>query len=352
MYARVGAVLISALLLLSGGTVVLADNPDYSISVENSVDVPDRTLTLQGTDYDVSEIGSVEPGEDIVVNADGPDGESYRVLLYNSEQQSEYRSDLQSGSSTVSFDTGPLTPGSYLALVYGPQGDIEQVQPVVVNGYDVSQSVPESTTAGESTEVTIEVSPREDAPEMNEVEVAVVAQGEATQRVTATKDGDQYVASVTFDSSGTYELYTTVRGTDTYNDRNELLALTQTQEVVVNEETTNAGSGGSSGGQDGPSDDTTTTAATTTVQPNNTTTATATTSPPSEETTTQTSSSTPSTTEPATTTSAQTDSDVITPNATSTTSSETTSTTTPGFSMLLAVVALLASICGFTLRRQ
>ncbi|QCJ45992.1 hypothetical protein [Haloprofundus sp. MHR1] len=340
MYVRVGAVLVSVLLLLSGGAVVLADNPDYSISVQNNVDVPDRTLTLQGTDYDVSEIGSVDSGEDIVVNTDGPDGETYRVLLYNSNEQREYQSDLQSGSSTVSFDTEGLTPGSYLAAIYGPQGDVEQVHPVVINAYDISQSIPASVTAGETVDVTIDVSARQNAPEMSEVEVAVVAQGDTTQRVTATKEGDEYIASVTFDSSGSYELYTTVRGTDTYNGQNELLALTQTQEIEVAEATTDSGNDESSGGS------------TTTEQPTNTTTTAAVTSTPLEETTTQISNTTSSTTESETTTSTQTSSDVITPNDTSTAATETTNTATPGFSMLLAVVALVGSICALALRQR
>ncbi|WP_224448757.1 FixH family protein [Haloprofundus salilacus] len=346
MYARVGGLLLSVLLLLSGGAVVVADNPDYSITVQDSVDVPERTITLAGTDYDVSKIAPVDPGEQLVVDTFGPSGESYKVYFYNSDKQIIDKSSEQSGTSSVTFETDSLTPGSYIVAIFGPEGDFEKIHPVVINGYDISLSTPESATAGDVVEMTVDVSPRQNAPEMSEVEVAIVAKGSETQTVTATKEGDEYVASLTLDESGSYNVYANVRGTDTYNGQKELLALTQTQALSVSEPTNDDAGGndgdGSSNSQDGSSDDSETTSSATETPTESTQTPTETTQVPTESTT--------STTSP-TATSTQTMSDVITPNETSSVASETTSTTTPGFSSVLAIVALLGS-CGLWLTRR
>lgn len=344
MRTRIGAVFIAALLLFAGGAVVAAENPAYSISMNSSVDVPNKTVTLEGTEYNVSRSGMVAPGDDIVVNTETPD-EMYTVYLYNSDEQIVAESDKKYSSGTVSFETDELSSGSYIVAITGPQGDYETIYPVVIRGYDVSLSASNSITEGETTDVAVNISAREDAPEIDTVEV-VIADGSETRTVTATKDGDQYVAPISIDSPGSYELYANVRGTESYQNQKELLATTSPTSLTVNE-ASESDTGGSSSdsdsdssGSQGSSDEDSSTTTTDS--------STATTESPSTSTVSPTA---------AATTTAESTSDVITPNE-STTSSDTTSsdgstnTTTPGFSAVLAVFALLVSIGGFGLTRR
>jgi hypothetical protein len=228
------------------------------MSTPGEVEIPARTLTVDGEDYTVGAVGRVVPGDTISVDVAAPENAEYSVYLYNREFQIE-QTDRMSGSGRATFSTGSLSPGSYMAAVY--DGEILEVYPVVVEGYDVTVEAP-SSADGEF-DVTVDVADGALARTPPEVQV-VMGDDERSVRVDASRVSDgEYRATVSPDGfeAGTYALYGVVRGeNETDGGDRVLLAVSDRHEVEVASTATatptptaepddgNGGGGGSGGG--------------------------------------------------------------------------------------------------------
>lgn len=359
---------VLATAMTAGGTAT------FSLSVDDSIEVPARQITVEGDQYTVSELGRVQQGESINMSVSGPSDTDYDVYLYNEEIGIE-RTSAETGNSDVSFDTTALDPSTYLVAVYY-DGNIQRLVPVVVAGYDVTADVPATVSEDGELAVSATVSATASSGDPPRVEF-VIGDSDTEKRVTATESNGEYTA--TFDASqldsGEYSAYIVVRGdTETKYGRDVILGASDPHTVEVTEATAtptptatatftptqnnggntggDTGSGGNTGETDGSSTPTATTAptptATVTPTPGTATatatpsaTASPTPSPTATVSPTTTSTTTATVTPTASATATPTDSSVTTPNTSTT--SPTPTPGQPGFGVVTALAALAAA---------
>ncbi|WP_226010842.1 hypothetical protein [Halomicrobium salinisoli] len=226
---------------------------DYSLTVENSLDVPTQNVEYGGDTYEISSIGVVDPGGTVQVSASGPSDGYEIALLTGDEDVADSRQ--VSGDASTTFSMSSRTGTYFLAL--NVDGERERIQPVVVEGYDVSLSIPENATEGEPVDATVDVE-RRDGTRKDVESVEVVLWNDDYNR-TVTIDGDgegQYNTTVTVDEPGNFTAHATVRGEQTIDGENELLALSDRHEVNVSaapeddsDDDTDGGDSGASAGE-------------------------------------------------------------------------------------------------------
>lgn len=125
---------------------------DYKITVEGSVDVPERAASFGNASYNVSSVGRQTIGDPINVSIAGPENDSYAAVLVDPNGTSpdvEKHLTLARGDSQLSFNTSELSPGTYFVAVKNRSG-IRALQPVVVTGSEVSLFGPNCVEAGEN----------------------------------------------------------------------------------------------------------------------------------------------------------------------------------------------------------
>ncbi|MFC7197235.1 hypothetical protein ACFQL4_25660 [Halosimplex aquaticum] len=182
-----------AITVLAAVPSSLAAADGYQIRSSDADSMPERTVEFQDSTFTIDSLITADPGDEIGVDVSAPD-EVYRVYVYNSEEQI-VASKRGNGSQSFSFDLSGYEPGSYPIAAYH-DGDYEAVQPLVVEGYDVSVDAPSSVTHGES--ATIEIEVEQTAASSSPAHVrAVIANDEEHLVVNASESGGTYVA--TFD---------------------------------------------------------------------------------------------------------------------------------------------------------
>lgn len=311
----------------------------YSLSISDSpttdsVDVPERTFTIEGSEYTVSEIGRTESGGSVPVVVSIPDGQEVEVHLRNHENQNQQVKVGVTNGETVTFSTDSLSPGTYFAAIYY-DGQTRAIVPVIVEGYDVAANVPSQVPNGGDASVTVTVSPTASSGDPHLVQVVVGDASEAI-RVNATESGDGYEATVPTDdlSTGTYAVYAVVRGeTEMRNGRLMVLAVSDRHSLSVTEETPTPTSSYASGGEETGDATPTPTQTRTTPTLANSSTATPTATPSSPVTTTD----GPTMTRTATAGSAE--DNAITPGTEP--SSPTSTRGQPGFGVSTAITAVI-----------
>lgn len=335
--STLGLILIAITVGATLPPVALADASDYEISIPDSIDIPDRTVTIEGTDYPVTALGQEVPGEQLSVNVTAPEGREYKLYLYNGDVQIEAARSMN-GSGDATFETDSLEPGSYFVATYR-NGEIQAIHPVVLAGYDVTIDAPDGADPGEHVTVDIDIQALNETEPVNRVEVAAGNETEALRMVAEREGPGSYRANVSVDlPPGTYVIYGVVRGHDEVEGgREELLGASPGDAFQVGSTTsqdaddtdtpsddsdTDGGGGGGSGSFGAVS------------------TPTATDTP--AETATTASSSTSSATQSAT--HSPTGTSILTPNPTSTATPTPTGPPTgqPGFGALVALIVVLA----------
>jgi hypothetical protein len=349
------SLLVVVLVVVSGLSSLAAADEDYQLSPSTSIDTPDQTITVDGTDYTVSHVGRAMHGDAIEFDVAAPDDTSYQVYLYNGDRDIVDTESL-TGDGTATFETGSLEAGTYVAAVYGPDGQFRDVVPVVVAGYSVDVSAPGTVTEGSEFSVSVTLDSVTQVEDPNTVEVVVTNDGGVQKRVDAVRQSDgQYTADVAADfAAGEHDLYVNVRGDDTARDRNELIAISDAQSLQVEaaaDETptdgadgtdgtdgsSGGGDGGDAGGNSGDGDSAAAGTATGTQTVTETVAATETTEA-AGETPTQTPTQTPTSTST---------SDVVTP---AETTSQTTATETPSYALHVVAGLLILFGAGRRLR--
>jgi PGF-CTERM protein len=397
---RLSALIVAALVALatvSGATAALqqqshqtalsptvdSQSNGYGLTVDGSIDVPTREVTVEGTTYQVDAIATQEGGATYTISVTAPSDSTYALVLKNRDngEQQTIRNGL-SGDETVTYDMPDFEPSTYYIAI--DDGGVQKIHPLIIRGYSVSTTADGTVERGTSVETTLSLSQVDSsARDVEAVQVVIGNESDMVQ-VEATETGTamEYEASVPTDdlSPGTYGLYGVVRGPEEASSGDlEALGVSDRQEVTVESTATptdtpddsddgssGGGGGGGSiggGGSDGGS---------TTATPTETTTATPTpadTPTPTEATTpTETMTPTETTATPTPTTTATPDTPTVTPTATptptpddvmtpATTSADdpgtmTTSDGQPGFGVIAGAVALLAGALLLTRRQR
>lgn len=231
---------LALVLLLAFVGAAAAQPAPYDLATTDEVDVPDRTVTIEGTDYEIDAVSEVQPGDALTVDVAVGSGEDYYIDLYNAEERSETWTQ-GTGDGTQTFETDGLEPGTY-ALALEVDAKTRVVQPVVVSAYDLSLSAPGGAAPGELVTVTVGL----DAALADGERVEVGVHGEGVERdLVASEAGDRrYEATVALDEPGTYQLYAAIRGQGQAAGYPVSTAISDGQTLSID----------SNGGQDGDSD--------------------------------------------------------------------------------------------------
>ncbi|WP_299335145.1 hypothetical protein [Haloplanus sp.] len=230
-----------------GAAAVATATEHYDVTSAGSTDIPDRTLTLDGQDFEIESVGHAKPGKAIEATTQAPDGKEYILYLYNN-QVDRIDFSRMTGNDSASFPTEGLDPGTYVLVVRADR-EFQSIHPVVVAGYDPAVETTGEVTPGEP--FTVEVDPDaeeyENAPDVDSITVVRTENGEAVEEVEATpvNGSDTYEAELTApDEAGDTRLVTTVLGEESiaYTSEQEILGFTDTTlteaafEVAVDED--------------------------------------------------------------------------------------------------------------------
>ncbi|QFU82250.1 hypothetical protein [Natronorubrum aibiense] len=216
MQAAITRVVVVCFLLMTASLAAApAASSGYNLEVTTSVSTPQETVEIEGDQFTIDGIGVVEPGDPIEI--DVTSSKDYRVTLYNTDGDGEYRSDLIDadndritiGTQDDDLDTSNLE-GTYM-LTLEPRGEGRQaVYPVVVQAFDFHLEYPSMATQGETVEFSTTID-SSDTSMVESVEVALwnEAAGDATE-ITLDSQGDgSYSTTVDLDSydKGEYTIY-------------------------------------------------------------------------------------------------------------------------------------------------
>jgi hypothetical protein len=334
-----------------------AQTDRYDVTVDRQIDVPDRTIDTEWGEYTVSSIGRYQTDDYLSVSTSAPADASYSIRLIDSQERVR-ANDYGEGDAEASFSLRRYDPGTYVVAMTNGTDEVLALEPFVISGYAVTQSLPTEVEADTTLRVNLSLTKVDsDVATPASVEVAVTDGSTTLRSQAARTTGLNYTA--TFDagrlSTGEYDVYTAVqRDNEVYGEK-ELVGLSAQRTVTVvepSESTTTVATTATTPttpSQPGSSDGETTTTA-----PTETTSATTrTVTKTSEETRTTTEQSNDDSTRTATTASPTTDAG-STIQATETTVSDgsqatTTSTTTaqkaplvPDLTVFLAGLLLLA----------
>lgn len=391
---RFSALIVAALVALatvSGATAALqqqshqtalsstvdSQSNGYGLTIDGSIDVPTREVTVEGTTYQVDAIATQDGGATYTISVTAPSDSTYALVLKNRDngEQQTIRNGL-SGDETVTYDMPDFEPSTYYIAI--DDGGVQKIHPLIIRGYSVSTTADGTVERGTSVETTLSLSQVDSsARDVEAVQVVIGNESDMVQ-VEATETGTamEYEASVPTDdlSPGTYGLYGVVRGPEEASSGDlEALGVSDRQEVTVESTATptdtpddsDGGSsggggggyiGGGGGGSDGESTTETPTATPTPADtPTPTETPTATPTPTATATPdTPTETTTPTETMTPTDTPTPTDDEVVTPATTSADDpgTMTTSDGQPGFGAVAGAVALLAGALLLTRRRR
>ncbi|QLG63861.1 hypothetical protein [Halorarum salinum] len=255
MRRTTAAIILACVLggVLAAGGVGAA--PEYGLSVAGSVDTPNRTVPVDGEEFAVSEVASVEPGDALDVEVTAPDEGPYELLLYDSERRIVTRADAAAGERTE-LETDGFEAGAYL-LVLRDGETVRAVHPVVIDGYDVEVDAPGAAEAGTETSVAVSVAPGQSTGSPDRVTV-VAWNGEETVSAVADRQGDgRYVATLDLADldPGEYTLVATAHGERVVYGRQEPLGTSDEHALRVTDEPVEGGSGSASGSGSGGADD-------------------------------------------------------------------------------------------------
>lgn len=288
---------VLAALVLSGllGTPVLASTTaEYDISVNDAIDTPPKTVTIEGKTHTVSSLVAVQPGSSFKVEVTLPPDQRGRLYVYRNDDgaTSTQTSELVTASSTtVTIATDGWQASSYVISLYA-NGTHHGVIPLVVEGYESTLKTPSTIESGATLSVTLSLSAGKHDPPPHSVEF-VFANGSTYDRFAAGQESPtQYTGSLSLDTyaPGDYRLYAVVYSNETTRTgAQEVIAIggptaiTITANTQPTTESPNSGGGGQSMQTTTPTDTTTTTSGapptgettttqlTTTTQPNLTT---------------------------------------------------------------------------------
>jgi hypothetical protein len=157
--------------------------------------VPDRTISLNGNDFEITTIGRVGPGDDINVETTAPTGEDYTLQFRNSDGQRVSFTDLHGDNSTI-LSTKQLPPGTYAMLIRADR-EYKALHPVIVSGYTSNIDLQNNLTTNAPFTATINLQERENAPTVDSVNAYLIDNGEIVEQKDASRQNGDYTVEFT-----------------------------------------------------------------------------------------------------------------------------------------------------------
>lgn len=229
--------LCMALCLLTVGLLTsalpVAAQDDYTVTAKNTVDVPTQEFKYNGQTHKVSSVGVVAPDGTLTVLSTGPSKTTYNLQIFNNNYNRENMTSDLSGEEVTDFDIGSdmsSEVGTYIVVLNTDERQAD-IQPVIVEGYNLEVTVPDDVVVGETAEISVDVT-RQDATDKSLHAIEVVLTTDDTEQVvTAVDEGDSYTATVEFKQSTEYTVYAGARGEERIGGENELLGVSNPQTI-------------------------------------------------------------------------------------------------------------------------
>jgi len=249
---RIAVVGLVALTILSVIVTPIAGS-SYDMTTSEYVDTPERTVSLEGDEFTVNSFTPRDAGESIDVTVSSPSDERFDVDLYNADRQ-VVDFERGEGSETVTVDTDSLDPGTYLLGLHA-DASYQEIEPVVINGYDIETTYSTTTRPGEAVTVTATVSEAAASDEPAGVGIVAVDGTDFTEESLEQVDDETYETELTLDDKGEYEVYINVEGEDTIEGEPVSVGIKESDAIVVEDDSDDNGADDDDGDDNGADDD-------------------------------------------------------------------------------------------------
>lgn len=208
---------VCALLVASvGGAGVAAQSPAFDLAVADSLELPERTVTLEGERFTVSAVAQRDPGDSLAVEARAPAGTSYSVNLIDADRR-VLAAASATGNASVTVSLAGVDPGTYL-LALVEAGEPRAIHPVVVRGYALAIDAPATARINTSIDVTVSVERTASPASLSRVELVFTGENETFRgTVPEVSDGTYRVSLPLRDTlaPGNYTLFAVAEGEGT-----------------------------------------------------------------------------------------------------------------------------------------
>jgi len=237
---------ILVMIVLIGGVVgVTAElSTEHSVDITGSIDVPAQTIEVPDFgEATITEVGKEEAGERLEVSTDVPENESYaiRILEIVDGDRRNLESEFVEGDVERRFFLDRYDPGSYIVALTQDGADTAlEVEPFIVKGYTVDQSVSD-VTKGEQITIDIQLTEvNNDASNPQVVNTTLFGNGIARTIEARSTNENSYQANMSTDDlpTGSYDIYTGVENDDDIYGYNELIGLSDSASVTVKDDST------------------------------------------------------------------------------------------------------------------
>jgi hypothetical protein len=235
---------VLVMIVLVGGVVgVTAElSTEHSVDITGSIDVPAQTIEVPDFgEATITEIGREEAGETLEVSTDVPENESYaiRILEIVDGDRRNLESEFVEGDVERSFFLDRYDSGTYVvALTQNGADTALEVEPFIVKGYTVDQSVSD-VTKGEAITVDIQLTKvNNDASNPRVVNTTLFGNGTVRSIEAISTGENSYQANISTDDLPTdsYEIYTGIESNNDIYGYNELIGLSDSASVEVKED--------------------------------------------------------------------------------------------------------------------
>jgi hypothetical protein len=189
-----------------------------TISLDSTIDTPDMTVTYQGKNYEVHDIGSYHMGEKVNISINVTDISGFQLSLLDKNKNFLWNHMVYytEGNTQVDMPDNVVTvPGTYAFAVFY-QGDVIAVKPVVFSQYKLSV-MPDTTTVapGDTLHVKVRVAPDNGIP----------------MKVMLAKNSSSLESSVNRTQEGLYEA--DIKLPDSSNGRFSLYAALESGNMIL-----------------------------------------------------------------------------------------------------------------------
>jgi hypothetical protein len=259
---------IVALLIVSTVGVVGGATGEYDLTMDSTVEVPERTIESPENDdkeYTITTVGRTAVGSNTTVHVSPPIESRYSVFFRNQDGDNIDYTRTQ-GDQEIEFDTESQAAGSYV-ITAGETSDPNTVLPVVVEGYTVDsltlggEPLADQTISTDSSQnLTVQLSEHTD----KSISAVTVTLWTSEQGVvheipleSTSGDTETFEGTLSNPDSGEYNVQVRIRGGDTTNGESELMGLSDNDPLTVESASTDddGSTGDSSTGHDSSSTD-------------------------------------------------------------------------------------------------
>ncbi len=207
-----------------------------TISIDKTIDTPDRTITYQSQNHEIKDIGAYILGEPVNISINVTDINSFQISLLDKDKNFLWNHMVYytEGKAEVTMpDNVVTTPGTYAFAVFY-QGEAKAIKPVVFSRYEMSV-IPAKTIVAPGGILRVKV---EVEPDTNLSVKVVLARNSSSieSAVNRTREGE-YETGINIPASayGRYSLYAAIASGNMILGYPELIGISGGSTINITE---------------------------------------------------------------------------------------------------------------------